>query len=151
MSTPSLLTGWTNLILWEWRHIPPSGLERGAPYLRSPLIGHPMADNWHLIWWCLPAQCPVGFLHRTVAEHLRKPRKGLGSLSIHHYSADRPVQTVRNAQEYFPGLSVTLRNECFQGFGEALGSGLVPLDDFSYVFAEDQDVIVFVEYPRLNV
>ena len=28
----------------------PSGLLRGAPYFKSPLIGHPIFANWHLIW-----------------------------------------------------------------------------------------------------
>ena len=29
-----------------WREMPPSGLERGAPYLRSPLMGQPMCASW---------------------------------------------------------------------------------------------------------
>ena len=32
-----------------WREMLPSGLERGAPYLRSPLMGHPMCASWHRI------------------------------------------------------------------------------------------------------
>ena len=30
--------------------IPPSGFERGAPYFRSPLMGHPRLDSWQRIW-----------------------------------------------------------------------------------------------------
>lgn len=45
----SFFTGCVNVILLAWREMPPSGLERGAPYLRSPFIGQPMSESWHLI------------------------------------------------------------------------------------------------------
>ena len=35
-------TGWMKRMERAWREMPPSGLERGAPYLRSPLMGQPM-------------------------------------------------------------------------------------------------------------
>ena len=42
-------TGCTNSTLCERREILPSALLRGEPYFRSPLIGHPILANWHLI------------------------------------------------------------------------------------------------------
>ena len=36
------------------RQMPPSGLERGAPYFRSPLMGQPMVESWQRIWWWRP-------------------------------------------------------------------------------------------------
>lgn len=45
----SFFTGCMKVILREWSEIPPSGFERGAPYLRSPLIGHPRFDSWQRI------------------------------------------------------------------------------------------------------
>ena len=44
-SISSFETGWTNLICRAWRQILPSGLERGEPYFKSPLIGHPIFAN----------------------------------------------------------------------------------------------------------
>lgn len=46
-SISSLETGCMNLTLRACRQILPSGLERGEPYFKSPLIGHPIlpADN----------------------------------------------------------------------------------------------------------
>ena len=49
MSISSLRTGWMKRISCEWRQIPPSGFERGAPYLRSPLITQPIPDSWQRI------------------------------------------------------------------------------------------------------
>ena len=34
----------------------PSRFERGEPYLRSPLMGQPMAASWQRIWWCRPVR-----------------------------------------------------------------------------------------------
>lgn len=34
-------------------------VERGAPYFRSPRIGHPIFDNWARIWWCLPVSSSI--------------------------------------------------------------------------------------------
>ena len=41
----SLLTGCMNSMLRACSDMPPSGLERGAPYFKSPLIGHPIDAN----------------------------------------------------------------------------------------------------------
>jgi len=41
----SLLTGWMNSSILACRLMPPSGLERGAPYFRSPFIGTPILDS----------------------------------------------------------------------------------------------------------
>ena len=38
-------TGWTNSTRREWSEMLPSGLLRGAPYFRSPFIGHPMCAS----------------------------------------------------------------------------------------------------------
>ena len=43
-------TGWMKRMERAWRDMPPSGLERGAPYLRSPLMGQPMCASWQRIW-----------------------------------------------------------------------------------------------------
>ena len=43
-------TGWGNMISCECRQIPPSALERGNPYFRSPLMCTPQAASWALIW-----------------------------------------------------------------------------------------------------
>ena len=37
-----------------WSEIPPSGLERRAPYFKSPLMGDPILANWQRIWWWRP-------------------------------------------------------------------------------------------------
>ena len=42
-------TGWINSIILACKQMEPSLLERLAPYLRSPLIGHPIDESWHLI------------------------------------------------------------------------------------------------------
>ena len=42
ISITSFDTGWINEALWACKLIPPSGFERSKPYLRSPLIGHPI-------------------------------------------------------------------------------------------------------------
>gem|GEM_PF-3318068 len=41
----SLLTGWMNSSILACRLMPPSGLERGAPYFRSPFIGTPILES----------------------------------------------------------------------------------------------------------
>ena len=56
-----------------------------------------------------------------------------------------------NAQEDFPGLSVTLSYEGFQGFGETFVSGLVTLDNLADCLVEDEDVIVLIEDSRREV
>ena len=58
---------------------------------------------------------------------------------------------MRNAQEYFPGLSVSLCYVSFQGFSKAFVTGLVTLDDFSGSLVEDKDMVVLVEYPGGDV
>lgn len=45
-----LLTGWMNPICLAINDMPPSLLERGAPYLRSPLMQQPMPASWQRIW-----------------------------------------------------------------------------------------------------
>ncbi len=50
ISISSLRTGCTNFMRREWSEMLPSGLERGAPYLRSPFITHPIAESWARIW-----------------------------------------------------------------------------------------------------
>ena len=45
MSMGALLTGWMNDMRWLCREMLPSGLERLAPYFRSPFIGQPIAAN----------------------------------------------------------------------------------------------------------
>ena len=50
----SLVVGWVNSMLYANKSIPLSLLLLLAPYLRSPLIIHPIFDNWTLIWWCRP-------------------------------------------------------------------------------------------------
>ena len=52
----SLETGCTNSTWRESRLILPSGLLRGAPYLRSPLIGQPILASWQRIWWWRPVK-----------------------------------------------------------------------------------------------
>ena len=49
--TSVFFTGWMKRMERAWREMPPSGLERGAPYLRSPLMGQPMWASWQRIWW----------------------------------------------------------------------------------------------------
>ena len=49
-TTSVFFTGWMKLTLREWRQIPPSALERGAPYFRSPLMTQPMFASWQRIW-----------------------------------------------------------------------------------------------------
>ena len=48
-SISSLRTGWVNFIWRECSEMLPSGFERGAPYFKSPLITHPMAESCALI------------------------------------------------------------------------------------------------------
>lgn len=43
--TVSFDTGCTNSIRLDISEMLPSGLLRGAPYFKSPLIGHPMAAS----------------------------------------------------------------------------------------------------------
>ena len=50
MLTGCFDTGWMNSALRECRQMPPSGLERGKPYFKSPLIGHPILASWQRIW-----------------------------------------------------------------------------------------------------
>ena len=45
MLTGCFDTGWINSALRECRLMPPSGLERGKPYFKSPLMGHPIFAN----------------------------------------------------------------------------------------------------------
>ena len=45
------LTGCSKRMFLAIRLMLPSGFERGAPYLRSPLMGHPMPESWQRIWW----------------------------------------------------------------------------------------------------
>ena len=45
----SLETGCMNSTLRDISDILPSGFERGAPYFKSPLMGHPIAANWQRI------------------------------------------------------------------------------------------------------
>ena len=44
-SISSLETGCMNRTLRACRQMLPSGLERGEPYFKSPLIGHPILAN----------------------------------------------------------------------------------------------------------
>ena len=53
-SISSFDTGWMKRILRACRQMLPSGLERGKPYFRSPLMGHPIFANWQRIWWWRP-------------------------------------------------------------------------------------------------
>ena len=48
------VTGWVNSARRACNPILASGLERLAPYFRSPLMMHPMCASWARIWWCLP-------------------------------------------------------------------------------------------------
>lgn len=45
----SFETGWTNSTRWLSRLMLPSGLERGAPYFRSPFMGQSILDSWQRI------------------------------------------------------------------------------------------------------
>ena len=44
-----LLTGWINSTLRANSEMLPSGLERLAPYFRSPRMGQPIFANWQRI------------------------------------------------------------------------------------------------------
>ena len=44
-------TGCVNSTCLDISEMLPSGLLRGAPYFKSPLIGQPIAANWQRIWW----------------------------------------------------------------------------------------------------
>ena len=59
MRTGLRRTGWTNSIERACSEMLPSRFERGAPYFRSPRIGHPIFDNWARIWWCLPVSSSI--------------------------------------------------------------------------------------------
>ena len=48
-SITSFDTGCTNFTLRECRQILPSRFDRGNPYFKSPLIGHPILANWQRI------------------------------------------------------------------------------------------------------
>ena len=48
-SISCLDTGWTKRTRRACRQMLPSGLLRGAPYFRSPLIGQPILANWQRI------------------------------------------------------------------------------------------------------
>ena len=65
----SFLTGWTKVILLACREIPPSGLDRGAPYLRSPLIGQPdgAADACKLASDLMVPPCQELYFYEKVA------------------------------------------------------------------------------------
>ena len=49
MAMCSWVTGCSKATLWAWSEMLPSSLLRGAPYLRSPLMGHPILANWQRI------------------------------------------------------------------------------------------------------
>lgn len=47
--TGSLRVGCINVICLACRLILPSGLERRAPYFKSPFMGHPIEESWQRI------------------------------------------------------------------------------------------------------
>ena len=86
----------------------------------------------------------VDLVDLAVPEHGAEPLQGLGCLGEEADAAHRTVQAMGDAHEDLPGLSVSCRDVSFEGFGDGLVAGLVPLDDFSGSFVEDQQMVVFL-------
>lgn len=85
-----------------------------------------------------------------VAEQGVHPLQSLGGLSEDTGSADRSIQTVCDSQEDFSCFVIPLGDVGFQGFCEALVSGLVALDDLTAEFIDDKQVVVFKKNPGLK-
>lgn len=89
-------------------------------------------------------QSPIEFMYVGVAEHGVQTLKGLGCFGKDDDAADRTVEAVRQAHENLTWLFVTLGDECFIGLGERFVGGLVALDDLSYLFVYNQEMVVFI-------
>lgn len=109
----------------------------------SVLYGHTVR---HPVQRCL-YQSPVGLVDISFAEHLVDPFQPLAGLGEEHGSANGAVQTVGNSHEHLACLAVSLGDKSLEGFAQRLIPSLVSLDDLPASLVEDQEVIVFKQYP----
>lgn len=58
---------------------------------------------------------------------------------------------MRNSHIHLARLVISLGYEGFQRLGETFVPGLVGLDDLSRPFIEDENVIVLIKNPRLQI
>ena len=84
-------------------------------------------------------------------EHGIQPLQGLGRFREQADAAHGAVQAVRDAHEHLAGLGVTLGDEGLERLAHRLVACLVPLDNLTCPFRENEQVVVFKENPGREV
>ena len=109
---------------------------------------HPIFQQGFVLGGAGAAEGAVGLVDLSIAEHRGQSFKGFGGLGENDAAAYGAVQTVGNAHKHGAGLSVALGDVGLEGFRQAFVSRLVALRDFSYLFIDNQQVIVFIQDVR---
>ena len=97
------------------------------------------------------AQSPVSLVYFSVPEHRAQPLKRLACFSQYAYSAYRSVQAMGNAEVHLSRLVVTFGDECLVVVCQAFVARLVSLGYLANLLANNKKVIVFEQYPALQV
>ena len=88
----------------------------------------------------------VGLVHPSLAEQVVHARQPLAGTGKHHDAAHGAVEPVGNAEKDGAGLGITLLDVGLDALGERLVAGLVALHNLAGGLADDDDVVVLVEY-----
>ncbi len=97
------------------------------------------------------AESPVCFMHLGSAERFAQALERLRCFCKDTHTADRTVEAVRNAHKYFPGLSVTAGDICFESLRETFVSGFVSLHYLPDLLVYNEQVVIFKKNPGLKV
>ena len=88
----------------------------------------------------------IGLVHLSQTKHVIETRKCFGSACIYYNTADRAVETMHCAQEYFTRLRILLFDVRLYGICQCGIARLVALHDFASGFVYNDNMIVFVKY-----
>ena len=86
-----------------------------------------------------------------VTEHRIQALQGLGRLREQADAAHGAVQAVRDAHEHLARLGVALGDEGLERLAHWLVARLVPLDNLTCPFVENEQVVVLKENPGREV
>ncbi len=90
-------------------------------------------------------------MHLGGPKSLTQALEGLGCFSKNAHSADRTVQAVGYAHEYFSWFSVAPCDIGLESLGQTFVSGLVSLYYFPDLLVDDEEVVIFKKNPGLKV
>ena len=115
------------------------------------LVAHqPVAEFAGILRGAVGHDGEIGLVDVPLAEELVHAGQSLAGAGEYDHTAHGTVEAVGDAEEDGAGLGVLLLDVGFDALGERFVAGLVGLYDFAGGFADDDDVIVLVEYLHRN-